>query len=459
MSVAEEAGEPGRVAGGGEAVLLNRSALLHAIDATIRDAVANGTTSAAAFMDVNAFTEVNATWGPEVGDEVLDLLGRRIVERAGDAFSGTTSQMPICGRLDADHFVVIVPGIDQYRRMPTAVSQIVRDLAQPLVAASHSIALSVRAAVVQIPEHARSVTSVLGTGFQLLNGTARGRLDGIVFSEANTSLLASAATLEQDLVRALEGGQISLALQPKMLVRTGIVDGAEALARWTHPVHGMVPPESFIEIAERTGLVFEIGLRILRGACRAANALSAISKDFSIAVNVSPRQLASEEFLGAFLEVVDREGTAPERLQVEVTESAAMSGGELSLNSLRVIRRCGIGVAIDDFGTGFSNLASLSALPADTLKIDRSLVVGTDDGERSGMLLRVAVQLARTFGLKTVAEGVETARQFAWVRDLGCDYVQGFFVGRPVALAEFAGLYLDKDSVGKQAVAGGSGAA
>lgn len=157
---------------------------------------------------------------------------------------------------------------------------------------------------------------------------------------------------------------------------------------------------------------------------------------------MSPHQLAHPDFLSRFLEVIDREGTPPGMLEIEVTETAAMMGGERVLESLQSLRRCGMGVAIDDFGTGFSNLASLSALPADTLKIDRSLVIGGDHGGKPGALLDIAVQLGKTFGMSTVAEGVETTRQMQNVTDLGCDLVQGYFTGRPVRATEFAGCYL-----------------
>ncbi len=157
---------------------------------------------------------------------------------------------------------------------------------------------------------------------------------------------------------------------------------------------------------------------------------------------MSPHQLAHPEFLSRFLEVIDREGVEPQMLDIEVTESAAMMGGERVSDSLHALRRCGIGVAIDDFGTGFSNLASLAALPADTLKIDRSLVTGGDAGGKAGALLDIAVQLGRTFGMATVAEGVETTEQYQHVTGLGCDYVQGYFTGRPVRASEFASYYL-----------------
>jgi EAL domain-containing protein (putative c-di-GMP-specific phosphodiesterase class I) len=189
-------------------------------------------------------------------------------------------------------------------------------------------------------------------------------------------------------------------------------------------------------------LIFDLGLRVLRDACVASTRLDAAGRGLSIAWNVSPPELAQPDFLAKVLEIVDRESVDPKALEIEITETAAMMGGECITQSLRALRRCGIGVAIDDFGTGFSNLASLSVLPADVLKIDRSLVAYEAGDGKAEKLLSIAIQLAHTFDLKTVAEGVETEAQLVRVRRLGCDYVQGFLTGKPVSTADFSRCYL-----------------
>jgi predicted signal transduction protein with EAL and GGDEF domain len=424
--------------------MLDRQKLLDALGSTIRESIASGTSSAVILIDLNKFAEVNAALGPAAGDEVLDLVGRRIVALAADCLSGASSQSPTIGRLDGDHFLIVVPGVKSFGRLAGGAAELVRLLAVTTAVANGSMAISARAAIVQFPAHGLSLTSVLGRGFRLLNGAARTKSDGVAVSEPETAQLLSTIDLDRDLTAALSTDQLSLALQPKVQVTTGLVRGAEALVRWNHPRHGPLPPLQFIEAAERTGLIFDLGLRVLRDACRISNSLSGNGQGFSIAVNVSPRQLAHPHFLSSFLETIDRESAAPETLAIEVTESAAMTGGESLLESLRSLRRCGIGIAIDDFGTGFSNLASLSALPADTLKIDRSLVTGVDQGEKAGALLDIPVQLGRALGLTTVAEGVETTEQYRRVSDLGCDLVQGYFTGRPVSPVQFMDLYLGK---------------
>jgi diguanylate cyclase (GGDEF)-like protein len=421
--------------------LLDRQSLLDALNNAIREATATGRPAAALLVDLNNFVGINTTWGQSAGDEVLATVGLRLASFAEERLRAAGSAAPT-GRLDSDHFLIVVGAVESFGSIYSFAADLVRALAQPVTLDRQSITVSARVSIVQIPAHGRSVTSVLGRGFRLLNTTARVKADGVALSEADAEEGPSTIMLERDLTAALSTDQLFIALQPKVEAASGLVRGAEALARWQHPDRGALPPPVFIETAEKSGLIFDLGLRILREVCRASNTVSKDGKPLNVAVNVSPHQLAHPDFLGRFLEVIDREGVDPETLEIEVTETAAMMGGERMLDSLRALRRCGIGIAIDDFGTGFSNLAALSALPADELKIDRSLVVGSDEGGKAEALLNIAVQLGRTFGLTTVAEGVETSRQLRHVTELGCDLVQGYFTGRPVRVREFAERYL-----------------
>jgi diguanylate cyclase (GGDEF)-like protein len=420
--------------------LLDRQSLLDTLNNAIREATATGRPAAALLVDLNNFLGINTTWGQAAGDEVLATVGLRLASFAEERLRGGSPAAT--GRLDADHFVIVVPEVESFGSIYSFAADLIGILAQPITLSGQSITVSARAAIVQIPAHGRSVTSVLGRGFRLLNTTARAKVDSVALSESDSAEGPPTIMLERDLTAALSTDQLFIALQPKVEAASGVLRGAEALARWQHPDRGALPPPVFIETAEKSGLIFDLGLRILREVCRASNTLAKGGRPLNVAVNVSPHQLAHPDFLGRFLEVIDREGVNPEMLEIEITETAAMMGGERMLDSLRALRRCGIGVAIDDFGTGFSNLAALSALPADELKIDRSLVVGSDEGGKAEALLNIAVQLGRTFGLTTVAEGVETNRQLRHVTELGCDLVQGYLTGRPARVAEFAERYL-----------------
>jgi predicted signal transduction protein with EAL and GGDEF domain len=421
---------------------VDRHALLDTLNGAIRESIASGIPAAAVLIDIDDFAEINATWGPTGGDEVLATAAARIGEFCADRMRGRIGSVVATGRLDADHFMVVVAGVANADGLRDIIVELLRTLGEPVSRSGRTLALRTRAALVRIPVHGRSVTTVLSRVFRLLNGAARTKPDRVAMSEAEAAQDASAVLLERDLAAALATDQLFIALQPKVEVASGAVRGAEALARWHHPERGLLPPQLFIEPAEKSGLIFDLGLRVLRDACRASNRLAVKRRPLQIAVNVSPHQLTHPEFLSRFLEVIDREGVEPKMLEIEITESAAMMGGQRVHESLQALRRCGIGVAIDDFGTGFSNLASLSALPADTLKIDRSLVTAIEQGGKAGALLDIAVQLGRTLGLSTIAEGVETTEQYQRVTHLGCDLVQGYFTGRPVRANEFADYYL-----------------
>jgi diguanylate cyclase (GGDEF)-like protein len=424
-----------------EAEPLGRDALLEALNHAIREAVASGEPAACVLIDLNNFAEINAAWGLPVGNQLLAAIAARLQAEAAQLTANSGHGVRV-GRLDADHFVLVVPGAASAEALLQRVEAIVMALGRPYQLPQASMAVRARAAIVEIPAQGRSITTVLGRGFRLLNHAARVRPQGVAIAEAGSEQNASAALLERDLAAALNGDDFFIALQPKLAIATGRLGGAEALARWRHPRHGLVPPPAFIEAAERSGLIVDLGLRVLRDACRAARSLKTDGEPLKIAVNVSPHQLAHADFLSRFLEVVDGEGAEPSALQIELTETAAAMGGASVQETLQALKRCGIGVAIDDFGTGFSNLASLAALPADTLKLDRSLIIGWQAGGKAAALLDIAVHLARTFGMATVAEGVETEAQLNHVREIGCDFVQGFLTGRPVPAADFSDHYL-----------------
>lgn len=230
-----------------------REALIVALGAHIRDAVATGQSSALVLFDINNFAEINASWGVSAGDAVLLTAGLRLQDSVADRLEKVGATSSRVGRLDADHFAIVVSGIRNWGAMRDAVAELVRSLARPYTIEGQSIAVGVRAAIIRIPEHARSVTSALGRGFRLLNNAARLRPDGVALSEQEALQGSSSATLERDLASAIKTDQIFLALQPKVVTETGIVVGAEALARWRHPNRGLLPPSMFIETAEKSG--------------------------------------------------------------------------------------------------------------------------------------------------------------------------------------------------------------
>jgi EAL domain-containing protein (putative c-di-GMP-specific phosphodiesterase class I) len=238
--------------------------------------------------------------------------------------------------------------------------------------------------------------------------------------------------LEADLARGLETGEFFLLYQPLVCSRTGRMLSVEALVRWQHPTRGLVPPDAFIGLAERTGLIVPLGLQVLRMALAQLRAWSTIAPGLSIAVNVSARQLIEPDFVEQVRQILWSSAVDPRNVILELTESMIMEDADAAVAALWQLRGLGVGLALDDFGTGYSSLARLGDQPLDELKIDKSFVdrLGAAAGD-STALVTAAVAMGHGLGLKVVAEGVETTEQAAMLSSVGCDLLQGYLLGRP----------------------------
>lgn len=236
-----------------------------------------------------------------------------------------------------------------------------------------------------------------------------------------------------ELEGAVERGEITPAFQPQIDIPTRRIVAVEALARWNHPILGAVPPAEFIPVAEQLGLIDEIGNYMLDESCRCSSDWIAAGLTVEVAVNVSPAQLASIEFLDRIQSNLDRHQLSASRLTIEITESLPVADVPTVLVRLAELRELGVGISVDDFGTGHASVERLTALPVSELKLDQSLV---QDVSPPPLFLTEAIAIARHDGLRVVAEGVETEEQFERARRLGCDRAQGFLFGRPASEAE-----------------------
>jgi EAL domain-containing protein (putative c-di-GMP-specific phosphodiesterase class I) len=279
----------------------------------------------------------------------------------------------------------------------------------------------------------------------------RGRGCCQVFEPAMHTAAVERLEVEADLRRACERDEFVVYYQPIVDVKSGWIGGVEALVRWEHPTRGLLPPVSFIPLAEETGLITEIGRKVLVKACAQVRQwqleLDTVPR-LSVSVNLSPRQLTDSKLLADVAQALEIAGLAPESLTLEITESAMMHDTELAVERLKELKTLGVSLAVDDFGTGYSSLSYLQRFPIDILKIDRSFVVGIDGDAEQSALARAIVRLAQTLQLDAVAEGVESESQLDRLRDLGCKYAQGFFLALPQDAASLG-------EVLKAAVAGG----
>jgi len=238
--------------------------------------------------------------------------------------------------------------------------------------------------------------------------------------------------MEADLRHAIERNEMFLHYQPCVSATTGLTVGMEALARWRHPVRGLIPPDRFIPIADESGLIVDIGEWVLRRACEQGKVWQDQGCDFYLAVNVSAVQFGQPRLLEVVSRALADTGFAPESLQLEITESVLMQDAESAIGMLRAFKGMGVRISVDDFGTGYSSLSYLKRFPIDILKIDKSFVRDLPDDEEDAAIVRAIIALAHSLRLTTVAEGVETDPQLRFLRNEGCDRFQGFFLSRPI---------------------------
>ncbi|WP_433301297.1 putative bifunctional diguanylate cyclase/phosphodiesterase [Actinoplanes sp. CA-030573] len=392
-----------------------------------RDALADAddTMTAVILLDLDGFKGVNDTYGHAAGDELLRVTAERLNAnvRANDTVS----------RLGGDEFVVLLPRLTDDQIADTVANRILRDLLQPLVVGD--IVLTIRAsagiAITRGAQH--DVDTILREADAALyqakddgKGVAR-RFDPARFAQAEQRRHD-----EDDLRQALALRQFEVFYQPIVDLAGEHTVGVEALVRWRHPSRGLLPPAAFLELAEELGLMPELGIWVLEQACAQAVSWQRDNPDFELNVNLSASQLGSPALTDDIRAVIERTGIPPRLLVLELTESVALVDLKESARVLGSLKTLGVRIALDDFGTGFSSLSHLGALPVDVVKIDRSFVQAMPESATGASVAEAVLQIARTFGLAPVAEGVEDEAQAARLRDLECAQAQGYHFAKPM---------------------------
>jgi diguanylate cyclase (GGDEF)-like protein/PAS domain S-box-containing protein len=381
---------------------------------------------AAVCIDLDRFKEVNDIFGYSTADHVLAVIARRLKETAGENF---------LARVGGDEFNLILTGADQPAKVAALCEDLVRVVAEEIEIDGKQIKLGVSVGVAVAPFDGEDATNLIANAEAALY---RAKHDGrgiVRFFDAEMDRqLREARAMELELRSAIEGGQLRLYYQPQTDV-TGRLLGFEALARWLHPTRGLVPPNVFIPIAEKSGLIVEIGAWILREACREASSWPGA---LYVAVNLSPAQFRQTDFFDQIHAVLVETGFPGERLELEITEGVLMHDSATALGVLRRAKAFGVRIAMDDFGTGYSSLSYLQSFPFDKIKIDRSFIAKVDCDPQSAAIVRGVLGLARGLHLPVIAEGVETEEQLAFLEREGCDEIQGYLMGRPRPIEEYS---------------------
>lgn len=384
-----------------------------------------------AILDLDNFKSINDRLGHHVGDDVLRDVASRLhsVLRSNE----------ICGRLGGDEFAIAFDDsafddIASADEVEERFQTILDSFERPFSLVGNQIRIRASLGYGSMPDDADSLEDlVIVADLALYHAKESGRNQIRAFDATLRDRATGRARALLDLRRALIDEEFELVYQPQVSAATGVVVGFEALLRWNHPTSGLVSPGDFISVAEETGLIVPIGAGVLRAACTAATTWP---EDIRVAVNVSQVQLRSSRYVESVRQTLNEVNLHPSRLEIEVTESLVIDDADRDV--LVQLSALGIAIAMDDFGTGFSSVASLARLPLDRLKIDRAFVapLDADPSNSRFAVLRAVIAIAKSLGLDTVAEGVETERQRAIVTECGCDVIQGYLEGMPIRAAE-----------------------
>jgi predicted signal transduction protein with EAL and GGDEF domain len=382
------------------------------------------------YLNVDRFRCVVRLCGPAHADYLLDALGRRFAAAFGSA---------AVLRLPGDEFLLQFKGEAEDIDVTLAMAEVARLVAQPFAWAGGSLALSAATGSASAPRDGRSFQQLFDRAEQAMlharssDSPAREQ-DGAV-PDKN----ASADDYIRDALRtALERNEFVLHYQPQVGLASGEVIGAEALIRWVHPERGLLPPGQFIEAAERTGMIVPIGRWVLQEACRQAARWRAAGLGVQImAVNLSACQFESGSLGHVVQEALAGAGLPPSCLELELTENILIRDTDNVLQQIRQLKNMGLTLSLDDFGTGYSSLSYLKKFAVDKIKIDRSFIGGLGKDPSDGTIVRAIVEIARSLGMRTIAEGVEDARTLEYLQLLGCDEVQGYYFAPPLPVGEF----------------------
>lgn len=420
--------------------LANRLSFRERLDQRLVTAGAQGQSLALLFIDLDDFKRVNDSLGHDAGDQVLEQVASRLRQR----LSPLDDTDPLLARLGGDEFVILFIAGDTIRdRARELAETLLSELQRPFLAGGGQAFLGASIGITLYPSDASDARALLKAGdLAMYQAKLAGKNCLRFFQSTMDHQAVKDARLEAELRGAWERSEISVNYQPILDVANRRLVGAEALLRWVHPRFGVVEPSAFVTVAERCGLIEDLGREVLFAACREAKLWLQDNPALFVAVNVSPVQLRKSNFCELVAEALTATDLPPSALHLEITETAVLGEEAQAAVLVTRLRELGVQIWLDDFGTGFSGLTQLRQVPIDGVKIDRSFVSELPAAADDLALTGAIISLAHSLGLGVVAEGVETESQFEWLRERGCDQAQGFWLGRPLPGEEFAARFL-----------------
>jgi diguanylate cyclase (GGDEF)-like protein len=423
--------------------LPNRTLILDRVEQMLARSTRNQTPVAALFIDVDNFKTINDTLGHGVGDELLRAVAARL--------EGVVRHADALGRLGGDEFVVIAEELSLAAGPELVAERLLEALKHPFKLGADETRLTVTASIgIAVGERGSAEELLRDADIAMYRAKWDGKNRYAVFESGMQDKVQNRLELDMDLREALENDEFFLAYQPTLDLSDMTPTGVEALIRWRHPTRGIVQPDEFIPLLEETGLITEVGRWVLREACRQGAEWQQSGYQIVMAVNVSARQLDSDQLIVDIEEALADWGLDPCALTIEITETTLMRNVEETARRLAAIKDLGVRIAIDDFGTGYSSLAHLQQFPVDALKIDRSFISGLKHNKEGETLIRTLVQLGKALSIETFAEGIEQHQELSLLRDEDCDNGQGFLFSRPLDVAGTEAFF--KETAAKRVV-------
>lgn len=418
--------------------LPNRVLLLDRIKQSLAWADRRGLQLAVVFIDLDHFKNINDSLGHHIGDQVLQTIARRLPAclRDGDTIA----------RVGGDEFVVSLPDIGSHADLSQIAQKLLDAVVLSIEAAGHDLCVTASIGIALYPEHGRDVVTLMRNADSAMYSAKQlGRNRYQMFAEHMNVRVQQRMIMESDMRHAIDSNGFVLYYQPIVALDSGMIVGAEALLRWPNPNGAWISPVEFIPVAEDSGLIVPLGEWVFTEACNQLQKWRASGlRDLTLAVNLSPRQFASEGLAATVAAVIERTGIDPALLHIEITESLLMSRSEIIVANFERLGRLGITFSIDDFGTGYSSLGYLKRFPIHLLKVDRSFVQDLPDNHDSVAIVTAVIALAKSLGMGVVAEGIETDAQRALLKQLDCDWMQGFLFSRPVPADAFMALAFEQ---------------
>jgi diguanylate cyclase len=408
--------------------LPNRLLFYDRVHQAILAARRSGSRAAVILVDVDRFKEINDSLGHHTGDLVLFEVGRRLTD--------TLRVSDTVARLSGDEFALLLPRLDDDLSAAAAAAKVREALAVPLAVDDLEVEMEATAGIALYPDHGEDPETLLQHAEVAMYNAKQSHVGYELYAAARDEFSPSRLRLVGELRSGIGRGELELHYQPKVRLSDRTVVGVEALVRWQHPEHGLMSPDKFIPLAEHTGLIRPLTLEVIATALDQCAAWRAKGLDLGVAVNLSPRNLMDPDLPRQIKQMLEERNVPPNLLELEITENTIMADPKRAREVLMRLDAMRIWLAVDDFGTGYSSLAYLKQLPVTTLKVDRSFVMSMESDEDDAVIVRSTIALGRNLGLRVVAEGVESESALNELRDLGCDFAQGFHLSRPLPADE-----------------------